>query len=209
MKAITIKKISLLITIFAVALTSCIRERALKYDNSLLEGVTYNTDLMIAYQVPAGYKMLSQQFTDSIARVEQRENPFSEKRVAIFVDTLVGNATVCLYDTRALPYERTEDRLDFYFSSYNANGQWENIEKDVFSHGDFKKIVELDMVNTQTNRRLLKYYFYENDKAQFSIDYYLRNDFYNDLKPYVDASVASVKKDFEIVIDVLDNDAAN
>lgn len=204
MKAITIKKISLLITIFAVALTSCIRERALKYDSSLLEGVTYNTDLMIAYQVPAGYKMVSQSFTDSIARAELAANPFTEKRVTIFVDTLIGNSTICLYDMRALPYERTEDRLDFYFSTYNANGQWESIEKNIFRHGDFKQITELDMVNTSTDRRLLKYYFYEDGKAQFSVDYYFRNSYYNDLKPYIESSLASVHKSHEILIEILD-----
>ena len=161
-------------------------------------------ELMIAYQVPAGYKMLSQSFTDSIARAELAANPFSEKRIAIYLDTLIGNSTVCLYDMRSLPYEKTEDRLDFFFSSYNANNQWENIEKNIFSHGDFKKITELDMVNTSTDRRLLKYYFYENDKAQFSIDYYFRNSYYNDLKPYIESSLASVKKNHEIIIELLD-----
>ena len=161
-------------------------------------------ELMIAYQVPAGYKMLSQSFTDSIARAELAANPFSEKRVAIYLDTLIGNSTVCLYDMRSLPYEKTEDRLDFFFSSYNANNQWENIEKNIFSHGDFKKIVELDMVNTSTDRRLLKYYFYEDSKAQFSIDYYFRNSYYNDLKPYIESSLASVKKSHEIIIELLD-----
>ena len=187
-----------------IILSSCIRERSLRYDAALLEPEVQNADLMIAYQVPAGYKMLSQSFTDSIARAELAANPFSEKRVAIYLDTLIGNSTVCLYDMRSLPYEKTEDRLDFFFSSYNANNQWENIEKNIFSHGDFKKIVELDMVNTSTDRRLLKYYFYEDGKAQFSIDYYFRNSYYNDLKPYIESSLASVKKNHEIIIELLD-----
>lgn len=187
-----------------IILCSCIRERSLRYDAALLEPEVQNADLMIAYQVPAGYKMLSQSFTDSIARAELAANPFSEKRVAIYLDTLIGNSTVCLYDMRSLPYEKTEDRLDFFFSSYNANNQWENIEKNIFSHGDFKKITELDMVNTSTDRRLLKYYFYENDKAQFSIDYYFRNSYYNDLKPYIESSLASVHKSHEILIEILD-----
>lgn len=187
-----------------IILSSCIKERSLRYDVALLEPEVQNADLMIAYQVPAGYKMLSQSFTDSIARAELAANPFSEKRIAIYLDTLIGNSTVCLYDMRSLPYEKTEDRLDFFFSSYNANNQWENIEKNIFSHGDFKKIVELDMVNTSTDRRLLKYYFYENDKAQFSIDYYFRNSYYNDLKPYIESSLASVKKNHEIIIELLD-----
>lgn len=198
------RKIFILLAIVATALTSCIKERALNYDAGLLEQEAVNADLMIAYQVPAGYKMVSQAFTDSISRAELTADPFSEKRVAIYVDTLLGNSTVCIYDTRALPYERTEDRLDFYFSAYNANHQWESIEKNIFSHGDFKKIVELDMVNNTANRRLLKYYFYENDKAQFSIDYYMRADYYNDLKPFVDASLASVHKNLEIKIEVLE-----
>lgn len=187
-----------------IILSSCIKERSLRYDASLLEQEVQNVELMIAYQVPAGYKMLSQSFTDSIARAELAANPFSEKRIAIYLDTLIGNSTVCLYDMRSLPYEKTEDRLDFFFSSYNANNQWENIEKNIFSHGDFKKIVELDMVNTQTDRRLLKYYFYENDKAQFCIDYYFRNSYYNDLKPYIESSLASVKKSHEIIIELLE-----
>ena len=187
-----------------IILSSCIKERSLRYDASLLEPEVQNAELMIAYQVPAGYKMLSQSFTDSIARAELAANPFSEKRIAIYLDTLIGNSTVCLYDMRSLPYEKTEDRLDFFFSSYNANNQWENIEKNIFSHGDFKKIVELDMVNTSTDRRLLKYYFYENDKAQFSIDYYFRNSYYNDLKPYIESSLASVHKSHEILIEILD-----
>ncbi len=187
-----------------IILSSCIRERSLRYDASLLEPEVQNVELMIAYQVPAGYKMLSQSFTDSIARAELAANPFSEKRVAIYLDTLIGNSTVCLYDMRSLPYEKTEDRLDFFFSSYNANNQWENIEKNIFSHGDFKKITELDMVNTSTDRRLLKYYFYEDGKAQFSIDYYFRNSYYNDLKPYIESSLASVKKSHEIIIELLD-----
>lgn len=187
-----------------IILSSCIKERSLRYDAALLEPEVQNVDLMIAYQVPAGYKMLSQSFTDSIARAELAANPFSEKRVAIYLDTLIGNSTVCLYDMRSLPYEKTEDRLDFFFSSYNANNQWENIEKNIFSHGDFKKITELDMVNTSTDRRLLKYYFYEDGKAQFSIDYYFRNSYYNDLKPYIESSLASVKKSHEIIIELLE-----
>ena len=187
-----------------IILSSCIRERDLRYDSALLEPEVQNVDLMIAYQVPAGYKMVSQSFTDSVARAELAANPFTEKRVTIFVDTLIGNSTICLYDMRALPYERTEDRLDFYFSTYNANGQWESIEKNIFRHGDFKQITELDMVNTSTDRRLLKYYFYEDGKAQFSIDYYFRNSYYNDLKPYIESSLASVHKSHEIIIELLD-----
>lgn len=199
-----LNKTFILATLLLVIITSCVTERSLRYDASLLEPEVQNADLMIMYQVPVGYKMVSQSFTDSIARAELAADPFSEKRIAIYVDTLIGNATICLYDTRTLPYERTEDRLDFYFSTYNANGQWENIEKNTFRHGDFKKITELDMVNTSTDRRLLKYYFYENDKAQFSIDYYFRNSYYNDLKPYIESSLASVRKSFDVIIEVLD-----
>jgi len=173
------------------------------YDKGLLESEVTNQELMIAYQAPAGYKMLSQSFTDSVAAQEIAADPFSERRMTIYLDTLIANATMCLYDMRQIPYERTENRLDFYFSTYNPDGTWETIEKDIFSHGDFKKIVELDMVNTQTNRRLLKYYFYENDKAQFSVDYFMRNDYYNDLQPFIESSVASFKKSYEIIIDVL------
>ena len=129
-----------------IILSSCIKERSLRYDASLLEPEVQNAELMIAYQVPAGYKMLSQSFTDSIARAELAANPFSEKRIAIYLDTLI----------------------------------------------------------TSTDRRLLKYYFYENDKAQFSIDYYFRNSYYNDLKPYIESSLASVKKNHEIIIELLD-----
>ncbi len=200
----TRNKTFLFATLLLVIITSCIRERDLRYDAALLEPEVQNVELMIAYQVPAGYKMLSQQFTDSIARAELAANPFSEKRVAIYLDTLIGNSTICLYDMRALPYEKTEDRLDFYFSTYNANGQWESIEKNTFRHGDFKQITELDMVNTSTDRRLLKYYFYEDGKAQFSIDYYFRNSYYNDLKPYIESSLASVHKSHEIIIELLD-----
>ncbi len=200
----TRNKTFLFATLLLVIITSCIRERDLRYDAALLEPEVQNVDLMIAYQVPAGYKMVSQSFTDSVARAELAANPFTEKRVTIFVDTLIGNSTVCLYDMRSLPYEKTEDRLDFYFSTYNANGQWESIEKNTFRHGDFKQITELDMVNTSTDRRLLKYYFYEDGKAQFSIDYYFRNSYYNDLKPYIESSLASVHKSHEIIIELLD-----
>ncbi len=192
------------ILLFAVfLLTSCVKEREMRCDEGLLGNEVVNTDLMIAYKTPAGYKMLSQSFTDSVAAQELAANPFSERRVTIYLDTLIGNATMCLYDMRQIPYEKTEDRLDFYFSAYNPDGTWEKIEKNIFRHGDFKKIVELDMVNTQTNRRLLKYYFYENDKAQFSVDYFMRNDYHNDLQPFIESSVASFKKNYDIVIDVL------
>lgn len=186
-----------------VLLTSCIKEREMTYDKGLLESEVTNQELMIAYQAPAGYKMLSQAFTDSVAAQEIAADPFSERRMTIYLDTLIANATMCLYDMRQIPYERTENRLDFYFSTYNPDGTWETIDKAIFSHGDFKKIVELVMVNTQTNRRLLKYYFYENDKAQFSVDYFMRNDYYNDLQPFIESSVASFKKSYEIIIDVL------
>lgn len=186
-----------------VLLTSCIKEREMTYDKGLLESEVTNQELMIAYQAPAGYKMLSQSFTDSVAAQEIAADPFSERRMTIYLDTLIANATMCLYDMRQIPYERTENRLDFYFSTYNPDGTWETIDKNIFSHGDFKKIVELVMVNTQTNRRLLKYYFYENDKAQFSVDYLMRNDYYNDLQPFIESSVASFKKSYEIIIDVL------
>ena len=44
----------------SVLLCSCIRERSMKYDAALLEPEVQNVDLMIAYQVPAGYKIDAQ-----------------------------------------------------------------------------------------------------------------------------------------------------
>ncbi len=195
-------KSGIILVLMATMLASCIKERELKYDTSLLSDLVFNDELHIAYQVPAGYKVVSQSFTDSIAKLEQEADPFAEKRISVYVDTLLGNANICLYDMRSLPYERTEDRLDLYKGAYNANNQWESIEKGVFKHGDFDKIVELTMINASTDRRLQKYYFYEDGKAQFSVDYYFRNNYYNDLKPYIDASLASFHKDIRISIEV-------
>lgn len=193
-------KSGIILVLAAMMMASCIKERNLNYDQALLENEIGNNNLMIAYRVPAGYKMVDSDFTDSIAKLEHALDPFAERRIAIFVDTLLGNANISLYDMRQLPYERTEDRLDLYKAAYNPNNQWESIEKNVFKYGDFEKIVELIMVNETQNRRLQKYYFYEEGKAQFSVDYYFRNDYYNDLKPYIDASLASFHKDIQIII---------
>lgn len=196
----------LVLTLLVVTtLTGCgPKSKELRYDPLLLEQEVVNQDLHIAYSVPAGFKLVRQSFTDSIAELELKANPFTERRLAIYVDTLIGNSSISLYDMRQIPYEKTEDRLDFYFSTYNPNGQWESIEKENFKHGDFGKIVALDMENKSADRRLIKLYFYENDKAQFSIDYFTRDSYYADLKPFIESSIASVHKNYEIVIDLLD-----
>jgi len=198
------KKIVYIIPIIAIVLASCVKERNLRYDDGLLGNETTNQALQISYQLPTGFKMVSQAFTDSIAKQELKANPFSEKRVSIYIDTLIGNATISLYDMRSVPFEKTEDRLDFYFSTYNPNGEWESIEKNIFKHGDFDKIVELVMTNKKSDRKLLKYYFYTDEKAQFSIDYYIRDSYYNDFQPFIESSLASFKRDYNIVIDVLE-----
>lgn len=154
-------------------------------------------ELQTAIQVPIGFMTISQSYTDSIAAIRAQENPFDSRLLRIFADTVL-NANISLSDMRHIPYEKTENELDFYKVTYNAHGFWDNVQLHRYHNEQYPKIILLEMQNS--TRTLVRVLFYNQDKAQFSLDYYFATTFYNDFMPFVYASVASVAPNYELQI---------
>ena len=82
------------------------------------------------------------------------------KLLRIFADTLLG-ANISLSDMRHIPYEKTENELDFYKQTYNATGFWDSVTLQRYHTPDYPKLVVLEMQNS--NKTLVRTLFY-NDK---------------------------------------------
>lgn len=184
-------------------LTSCVKERKFTVDEGLLEKRTENAALKISYCPPSGFNAVRQGVVDTIAAQELSHDPFSGKITALYVDTLVRNSTMIVRDLAAVPEERTENKLDFYFTEFNPNGFWDGVEIERYRFGDFKKVVQLDMQNKDSH--LIKLFFYGDGKARFSVDYMLPQEFYNDLLPFIESSIGSFQDFYEFDVTVEDN----
>ncbi len=156
-------------------------------------------ELQTAIQVPIGFMTISQSYTDSIAAIRAQENPFDSRLLRIFADTVL-NANISLSDMRHIPYEKTENDLDFYKVTYNAHGFWDSVQLQRYYNEQYPKIILLEMQNKE--RTLVRVFFYNQDKAQFCIDYYFATAFYNDFMPFINASIASVAPNYELQIEV-------
>ena len=197
-------KIFALIALCAIIMQGCVKERKFVVDEGLLEKTATENNIGIDYQMPAGFSAIRQGMVDTIAVQEQQHDPFSGRIAAIYVDTLLGNSIVMITDMAAVPAERTENKLDFYFTEFNIGKTWDKVEIQRYRFGDFPKVVQLDMYND--SKYNIKLYFYDEDKARFSVDYLFDTGFYNDLKPFIDASVGSFRKHREITITTDNNE---
>lgn len=154
-------------------------------------------DLEMEVKIPIGFQVISQAYTDSIAAIRTQENPFDMRLTRIFADTLL-NANLSVSDMRHVPYEKTENDLDFYQTTYNADGFWDSVTLNRYSTPDYPKMVVLEMQNIRGT--LVRVLFYNQQKAQFCLDYYFATPFYDSFMPFVWSSVASVKPNHELQI---------
>jgi len=52
-----------------------------------------------------------------------------------------------------------------------------------------------------SNRRLIKLFFYDENKVKFSVDYVLPEEYYLDIKPFIESSIGSFNEGYTIVIE--------
>lgn len=192
------KTILIALTALAACFTACTKPFPHTADAQLLEtNPCVVTDIEMEVKIPVGFKVINQSYTDSIAAIRTQENPFDMKLLRIFADTIL-NANISLSDMRHIPYEKTENDLDFYRQTYNANGFWDSVTLDRYHTADYPKLVVLTLQNSQ--RTLVRTLFYNNQKAQFCLDYYFATQFYDAFMPFVWSSVASIKPNHELQI---------
>jgi hypothetical protein len=119
-----------IIILLALALfTSCISNRDFEMEEGLVSEVVNHNDLQISYRMPVGFKTVDQNFVDSISNIGKFEKPFERILTKLYVDTVLSNANVSIYDMRHIPAEKTENELDFYKQNYNAQNFWDSVEK--------------------------------------------------------------------------------
>lgn len=192
------KTLFIAIVALVAGLTACTKPYPYTADNQLLEtNPCVVTDVAMEVKIPIGFKVISQAYVDSIANVRTMENPFDMKLLRVYADTLL-NANISLSAMSHIPYEKTENELDFYETSYNANGFWDTISLTRYRTENYPKIIWLEMQNAQ--RTLVRTLFYNDEKAQFCIDYYFPTVYYADFIAFVQSSVASVKPNHELQI---------
>jgi hypothetical protein len=192
------KTILIALVALAIGFTACTKPFPHTADAQLLEtNPCVVTDIEMEVKIPVGFKVINQAYTDSISAIRTQENPFDMKLLRIFADTIL-NANISLSDMRHIPYEKTENDLDFYRQTYNANGFWDSVTLTRYHTPDYPKLVVLEMQNSQ--RTLVRTLFYNNQKAQFCLDYYFATQFYDAFMPFVWSSVASIKPNHELQI---------
>lgn len=183
-----------LLTLF----TACTKPFPYTADAQLLEvNPCVVSDLQMEVKIPVGFKVISQAYTDSISAIRTQENPFDMRLMRIFADTVL-HANISLSDMRHIPYEKTENDLDFYHTTYNANGFWETVTLTRYKTPAYPKLVVLELQNE--HRTLVRTLFYNQQKAQFCLDYYFPTTFYQAFMPFVWSSVASIKPNNELQI---------
>ncbi len=182
----------------AVLCCSCTKEKHFDPDPYLLEAEVADKQLGISYCMPAGFMPIRQDIVEAWSAQEQSYDPFSGKIAAVYVDTLLNFAVAKLTDMTSVPGERTENKLDFYFSEFNPNKEWDKVEIQRYRFGDFPKVVQLDMYNA--DKYYIKLFFYNQKKAYFSVDFYFDAYMYNDLLPFIESSIGSFKHYLEVII---------
>lgn len=192
------KTLFFVLTALIAVLSACTKTYPYAVDDQLLEAnPCVVSDVQMEVKVPVEFQVIDQAYVDSIAALRALENPFDIKLLRIYADTVL-NANISLSDMRHIPYEKTENELDFYHTSYNANGFWDTVTLTRYCNNHYPKIVWLEMQNAQ--RTLVRTLFYNDEKAQFCLDYYFPTPYYNDFIAFVRSSVASVKPNYELQI---------
>ena len=188
-----------IIILLALALfTSCISNRDFEMEEGLVSEVENLGELQISYRIPVGFKAVSQNFVDSIANISKLEAPFERILTKLYVDTVLSNANVSIYDMRHIPAEKTENELDFYKQTYNAQNYWDSVEKRRYKSNEFPRVEEITMTNSY--KTLIRVIYFDDKKAKFCVDYYFPTDFYEDFLPFVYSSIASTQNSYQIII---------
>lgn len=188
-----------IIILLALALfTSCISNRDFEMEEGLVSEVANLNDLQISYRMPMGFKAVSQDFVDSISQINLLANPFDRILTKLYVDTVLSNANVSIYDMRHIPAEKTENELDFYKQNYNAQNFWDNVSKRTYKSNEFPRVEEITMSNEK--KTLIRAIYFDDKKAKFCVDYYFPTEFYEDFLPFVYSSIASTQNSYQIII---------
>ena len=188
-----------IIILLALALfTSCISNRDFEMDEELLSEVANLNDLQISYRMPMGFKAVNQNFVDSISNISVMANPFDRILTKLYVDTVLSNANISIYDMRHIPTEKTENELDFYKQNYNSQNYWKSVDKRRYKSNEFPRVEEITMSNDY--KTLIRVIYFDDKKAKFCVDYFFPTDFYEDFLPFVHSSIASTNNSYQIVI---------
>lgn len=188
-----------IIILLALALfTSCISNRDFEMDEGLLSEVANLNDLQISYRMPMGFKAVNQNFVDSISNISVMANPFDRILTKLYVDTVLSNANISIYDMRHIPTEKTENELDFYKQNYNSQNYWKSVDKRRYKSNEFPRVEEITMSNDY--KTLIRVIYFDDKKAKFCVDYFFPTDFYEDFLPFVYSSIASTNNSYQIVI---------
>ena len=188
-----------IILLLAVGLlASCISERKFEMEEGLVSEVLNHNDLQISYRMPVGFKAVDQSFVDSISQINMLANPFDRMLTKLYVDTVLSNANVSIYDMRHIPAEKTENELDFYKQNYNTQNIWDTVEKRRYKSNEFPRVEEITMSNAY--KTLIRVIYFDDKKAKFCVDYYFPTDFYEDFLPFVYSSIASTQNSYQIII---------
>lgn len=188
-----------IIILLALALfTSCISERKFEMEEGLVSEVVNHNDLQISYRMPVGFKAVDQNFVDSISQINMLANPFDRILTKLYVDTVLSNANVSIYDMRHIPAEKTENELDFYKQNYNSQNIWDSVDKRTYKSNEFPRVEEITMSNDY--KTLIRVIYFDDKKAKFCVDYYFPTDFYEDFIPFVESSIASTQNSYQIII---------
>lgn len=184
--------------LLVVLLSSCITDRDFEIDENLLSDVSNIDDLQISYKVPIGFSNVSQQFVDSISQINVMANPFDRILIKLYVDTVLNNANISVYDMRHIPAEKTENELDFYKQNYNAQNYWDEVSKRRYKSNDFPRVEEITMTNMY--KTLIRVIYFDDKKAKFCMDYFFPTEFYDDFLPFVQSSIASTNNSYQLII---------
>ena len=188
-----------IIILLALALfTSCIKERDFQMEEGLVSEVANLNDLQISYRMPVGFKAVNQSFVDSISQINLYANPFERILTKLYVDTVLSNANVSIYDMRHIPAEKTENELDFYKQNYNAQKYWDKVSRRRYKSNEFPRVEEITMTNAY--KTLIRVIYFDDKKAKFCVDYYFPTEFYEDFMPFVQSSIASTQNSYQLII---------
>ena len=188
-----------IIILLSLALfTSCISERDFQMEEGLVSEVANHNELQISYRMPVGFKAVDQNFVDSISQINVLANPFDRILTKLYVDTVLSNANVSIYDMRHIPAEKTENELDFYKQNYNSQNYWDSVSKRRYKSNEFPRVEEITMTNTY--KTLIRVIYFDDKKAKFCVDYYFPTEFYDDFIPFIQSSIASTQNSYQIII---------
>ena len=189
---------NIIILLTLALFTSCIKERDFQMEEGLVSEVANLNDLRISYRMPVGFKAVNQSFVDSISQINLYTNPFERILTRLYVDTVLSNANVSIYDMRHIPAEKTENELDFYKQNYNAQKYWDKVSKRRYKSNEFPRVEEITMTNSY--KTLIRVIYFDDKKAKFCVDYYFPTEFYEDFMPFVQSSIASTQNSYQLII---------